>query len=204
MSEPDPLAEGDATAAELLAELEPLRFREAATAAEEEAAFRLRYRAVVEMGMLPATAFRDGRERDLDDAGAVQILGWEATRPIATCRLVLPAEGRPLPLETAFGVVLPAGHAIVEWGRVVVDPAWRGDGHSIFLGLAARGWLSMRARGYAAAVGATPKRLLALFDALGFAVTVIGPPRIYWGEERVPFLCEGRPTIRGLEKLRPQ
>jgi N-acyl-L-homoserine lactone synthetase len=194
------LHEGDVIAADLLASLEPLRFEEAAGERDQEAAFRLRFRAVVEVGMAEVADRRDGVEADPFDASAVHILGWDGDRAIATCRLVLPSPGQRLPLEAAFDLELAPGEPVVEWGRVVVDPAYRGDGHSVFLGLAAQGWRSMRSRGFSAALGATPRRLLALFEALGFAITVLGPPRRYWGEERVPFLCEGRTTAPGLRR----
>jgi N-acyl-L-homoserine lactone synthetase len=194
------LAAGDALAAQLLADLEPLAFREVLGDKERDDAYRLRYRALAEMGVDGATAFPDGRERDEFDATAVQIVGCEAETVIATCRLVLPAPGRLLPMQTAFGLTLEKEDDLVEWGRVVVDPAYRGDGHSVFMGLASRGWLSLRARGFTRAIAATPKRLVALFDALGFAVTVLGQPRMYWGEERYPILCEGRAAIARLQR----
>jgi N-acyl-L-homoserine lactone synthetase len=196
----DPLAAGDGLAAALLAELEPLRFAEAAGAGECEDAFRLRRRAVVERGMVPDRPLVDGLERDEFDAGAVQILGWDGDRPVATCRLVLPAAGRALPVVTAFGLSVPDPARVVEWGRVVVDPGYRGDGHSVLMGLMARGWLSMRARGLTTVVAATSGRLVELFRTLGFAVTVLGPPRAHWGEERVPILCEAAAAVPHLAR----
>jgi N-acyl-L-homoserine lactone synthetase len=195
----DPLAVADAIATEMLAELEPFRFREAVDDAEREECFRLRYRAVAEFGLGPAESIADDLERDEFDPGAVQIIGRDDAVSIATCRLVLPAPGRILPAAHAFGIQLSGAVDVVEWGRVVVDPDYRGDGHSIFMGLAAQGWRSMRARGYVACIAATPKRLIGLFEALGFTVTVLGAPRSYWGEERYPILCAVRPTIERLE-----
>ena len=197
----DVLAAGDAIATQLLAELEPLVFVEAVSEAEREAAYRLRYRALAEMELDTTAAFPDGRERDEFDAMAVQIVGREGAQVIATCRLVLPEPGRLLPMQTAFGLLLDAQDDLVEWGRLVVDPAYRGDGHSVLMGLAARGWLSLRARGFTRAIGATPLRMVALLDALGFAVTVLGEPRMYRGEERCPILCEGRAAIPQLHRL---
>jgi hypothetical protein len=59
----------------------------------------------------------------------------------------------------------------------------------------------MRAFGFTAAVGATPERLVRLFDSLGFEVTVLGPPRLHWGEERCLIVCDGRMAIPGLERI---
>jgi N-acyl-L-homoserine lactone synthetase len=198
----EPLAAGDAIAADILAELEPFRFRETLDEGERQECFRLRYRAVVEFRLAPAESLSDGMERDEFDHDAVQIIGCDGARPIATCRLVLPAPGKELPAAHAFGFRLPGATSAVEWGRVVVDPDYRGDGHSIFMGLAAQGWRSMRARGYSTCIAATPKRLIGLFEALGFTVTVLGPARRYWGDERYPILCAARPTIQQLETRR--
>jgi N-acyl-L-homoserine lactone synthetase len=192
---------GDAIAANLLAGLAPLRFDQAKDEREREAAFRLRYRAVVERGMSAADNFPEGLECDAFDPDAVHILGWDGDRPIGTCRLVLPVPGRPLPIETAFGLHVEGSDRMVEWGRMVIDPDYRGRDHGVLMGLGARGWLSMRAFGFTAAVAATPERLVKLFDSLGFAVTVVGPPRVHWGEERCLIVCDGRTAIPGLERF---
>ncbi|MGD2071475.1 MAG: GNAT family N-acyltransferase [Gemmatimonadota bacterium] len=190
-----PLALGDDLAASILRSLEPLRFREAVDPRERQACFRLRHRAVREFDARAAERMPDGLEQDGFDPGAVQILGSDASGAIATCRLVLPEPGRPLPTEREFGLRISADREIVEVGRVVVDPGYRGDGHSILMGLIARAWLSMRDRGFTAAIGATPGRLVDLFDALGFQVSRLGPARMYWGEMRYPFLCEGGSAV---------
>lgn len=184
----DATAHRDGLAARILDSLRPLQFREATQAPEREACLRLRYQAVIERRLASAESFPDGLESDCFDADAVHVLGFDGDRPIAASRIVLPAAGRALPTVVAFGVHLPAAADVVEWGRIVVDPDYRGDGHRVFLGLAARCWLSTRARGYTTVIGATPKRLVALFDTLGFTVTVLGAARQYWGEERHPVL----------------
>ena len=193
------LTDGDAIARAILADLAPLEFGEARDAAEGAACLALRYRAVLEMRMAPAESWPDGLEHDAWDAEAVHVVGRHDRRPVATSRVLLPSAGRTLPTAAAFGLRLADPEGTAEWGRMVVDPAWRGDGHSVFLGLAAQSWLSMRARGFSRVIGATPRRLVALFDAIGFSVTVLGEPRRYWGEERVPILGEARPTIRRME-----
>jgi N-acyl-L-homoserine lactone synthetase len=190
---------GDALADEILAGLRPFRFRETAEPAEQTQCFALRYRALLEFDPASAGRFPRGEEQDEFDPQSVQIIGRDGEIPIATCRVVLPVAGQLLPMERAFGLAVSPTTPIVEWGRVVVDPAYRGDGHSIFMGLAAQGWLSMRARGYSMVIGATPRRLIALFDALGFAVKTLGPPRSYWGEPRVPILCGTASTVRELD-----
>lgn len=194
------LTMGDDLAASILEDLDPLHFGEAVDPIEREECFRLRFRAVLEMEMATADRFPEGLERDEFDAGAVQILGRDQARIIATGRLVLPGHGRLLPTEQEFGLRLSGELEVVELGRVVVDPGYRGDGHSVFVGLAAQAWLSMRARGFTAAIASTPQRLIKLFEALGFTVTVLGPPRPYWGVERYPIICDGRPAIPGIQR----
>jgi N-acyl-L-homoserine lactone synthetase len=86
-------------------------------------------------------------------------------------------------------------------GRVAIDRARRGEGHRLVMGLAARGWLAMEARGATIAIGVTPERLVAFFSRLGFPITVLGPPVVYWGEERVPILCDGARAAVALGQL---
>jgi N-acyl-L-homoserine lactone synthetase len=197
----DPFVVGDAIAADILERLAPLRFNEAKGKGERESGFRLRYRAVVERNMRASDNFPESLECDEFDPGAVHILGWDGERPIGTCRLVLPVPGRPLPIEEAFGLRVAGSDRMVEYGRMVVDPDYRGRDHGVLLGLVARSWLSMRTLGFTAAVGATPERLVKLFDALGFTMTVIGPPRVHWGEKRCLIVCDGRTAIPGLKRL---
>jgi N-acyl-L-homoserine lactone synthetase len=59
----------------------------------------------------------------------------------------------------------------------------------------------MRERGLTDVVAATPTRLAQLFGTLGFAVTVLGPPRMHWGEERIPFHCDGLATLSRIRHL---
>lgn len=195
------LERGAAIAHHLLSWLAPLRFDEASNDEEREAAYRLRYRAVVHEGMDDAARFPDGIERDEFDEDAVHILAWDANEPIATCRLVFRTSGRLLPFEKSFGPMSDTSSRTVEWGRVTVDERLRGDGARIFMGLAARAWLCMRARDYTTAVGVTPERLVRLIRALGFPVEVIGRPEIHWGTERVPILCTGEDAVLALEQM---
>jgi N-acyl-L-homoserine lactone synthetase len=194
------LSRGDALAQQLLAWLHPLRFEEAGAQEQREAAYRLRYQAVIEEGMEPTPSAADRLERDAFDDGAVQILGWDGAEAIATCRLVLSGAGPCLPLEESFGPVARAG-PVAEWGRVVSDRRLRGEGARIVMGLAARGWLSMRSRGVVTAIGVTSPRLVTLFRALGFPLVVLGTAQVHWGVRRVPVICEGPAAVQMLEHL---
>lgn len=195
------LAIGDAVVNGVLSALAPLRFAEAKDHRERECAFRMRYRAVVERSMAAARMFPDGLERDDFDSRAVHVLAWDGERPIGTCRLTLPAEGEPLPIEQDFGVKIEQPTVTVEVGRMVIEPSYRGEGHRTFMGLASCGWRCMRARGLTEVVASTPPRLVTLFEALGFVVTALGPTRIHWGEERTPFHCDTLATIPRIQEL---
>jgi N-acyl-L-homoserine lactone synthetase len=197
----DPSTEGGRVAADLLAWLAPLRFLEAADDEAREACYRLRYRAVVEVGMEAADRFGGQIESDAYDEQAVHILGWDADTPVATCRLVFRGDGHRLPLETVYDLPQKGLDRVVEWGRVAIHSSRRGDGHRLFMGLAARAWLSMESRGSTTAVGVTPERLVRFFRALGFPLTVLGPPKVYWGEERSLVLCDGPAAVRMLGEL---
>jgi N-acyl-L-homoserine lactone synthetase len=205
IARPDPgedlLASGDAVVRKVLASMAPLRFESASDEGEREAAFRLRYRAVVERNMTAAEQFPEGLEQDEFDSRAIHIVGWDGERPVATCRLVLPEDGQRLPLEQDFCIELAAREQTVELGRMVIEREHRGAGHRMLIGLASRAWLCMRERGLTDVVAATPARLAQLFGTLGFAVTVLGPPRIHWGEERIPFHCDGLATLSRIQQL---
>ena len=194
------LAAGDAIAADLLSQLQPMRFAEATNEREREAAFRLRYRAIAELGLASLQEYPDGLDCDDLDADATQIVGWDGETPVATLRIVQRSDGRALPVEVAFNLDLGSGASVVEWGRLVVDPNYRGDGHSVLLGLAARAWVSMRSLGYSTALGATSKEIIGLLEGIGFAITVLGPARMYLGAERYPILCEARTSVPRLER----
>jgi GNAT superfamily N-acetyltransferase len=194
------LAAADALAADLLSQLQPMRFVEAVNEREREEAFRLRYRAIAELGLASLQEYPDGLDCDELDADAMQILGWDGDTAVATLRIVQRSDGRALPVESAFSLDLGSVASVVEWGRLVVDPNYRGDGHSVLLGLAARAWLSMRSLGYTTAVGATSKQIISLLEGIGFAITVLGPARMYLGAERYPILCEARTSVTRLER----
>jgi N-acyl-L-homoserine lactone synthetase len=201
VTEAEILARGDAVAMALLRWLEPLRFAEAADERQREASYRLRYKAILEVGMEDSARFPAEMERDEFDSDAVHIVGWSGAEAIATCRLVFPSPHRPLPFENVFGPLCDAPGPLVEWGRVTVDSRLRGEGGRIFMGLAARGWLAMRSRGLSTVVGVTPEPLVALFRALGFPIVVRGAPRRHWGVERVPIICAGPVAVEALEHL---
>src|SRR5262245_22108443 len=97
----------------------PIRFSVAQSLAEREAAYRLRYQALLDRGAKPAD-FPDGLEHDEHDERALQILGWDGNNPIATGRIVLPAPNILLPTEQAFGLTIEPRGQVVDIGRYTV------------------------------------------------------------------------------------
>ena len=58
-------------------------------------------------------------------------------------------------------------------------------------GLAARGWLEARSRGFQRVVGIASDEAMALYAGLGMTVTPLGPAGEHWGEQRRPIEIAG-------------
>jgi hypothetical protein len=187
----------DRLAGRLLAGARELRVAVAGTRAEREAAYRLRYRQVVEGGWASPDALPTGMEYDAYDAAALQVCAWRGAALVGTLRLVLPDQGRPLPVEAAFEIEIAPSGAVAEAGRLVIAPGWRGDpAHRAWGALFARAWLSLRARGFAVLAGTASPRMVGQLRALGLPFEVHAPARRHWGEDRHPVRldpAEGRP-----------
>jgi putative hemolysin len=171
----------------LLAAMSSLRVTVATAEAEREATFRLRYEQVVAHGWAAHTELANGLERDAYDAAALHVGAWDADVLAGTVRLVLPAPGRRLPVEAAFGLTVEPSGAVVEAGRLVVAPAYRGDpAHGIWGALFARAWLALRAEGFAVLAGAASAAMVARLTQLGLPFEILAPAQAHWGEERHP------------------
>jgi N-acyl-L-homoserine lactone synthetase len=177
----------DAFADLALRRVAPARFDVAATAAEREAVWRLRAQIMVERGWIPAGSFPDGMERDRFDDRAMLIVGWHGGDITATARLVFPAPGERLPTEAAFGLTAEPAGEIANLDRVIVPRAWSGPAHRMLAALAGYSWQVLRAHGYTCFIGPVSPAALRLYRQLGWVGTPLGPPRVYWGEER--FSC---------------
>jgi N-acyl-L-homoserine lactone synthetase len=181
------VVELDRLSERLLAAAAPLRVALAATDAEREAAYRLRYEQVVAHSWAPRGTLAPGAESDAHDADALHVLAWHDGAAAGTLRLVLPAPGRRLPVEAAFELDVEPRGAVVEAGRLVVAPRFRGDpAHRIWGALFARGWLSLRERGFSVLAGAASPRMVARLRALGLPFEILAPARPHWGEDRHP------------------
>jgi N-acyl-L-homoserine lactone synthetase len=180
----DPVAIADRVAETALAAV-PQRLATAASDAERDAVFRLRYRTVVEMGWARPEELPDGIERNDDDDGAIHVIAWNGDDLAGAARIVLPCEGKTLPLVREFGVQVNPED--VEVGRTIIVPHLRGDAHhALVVALYAQCWLEMRSRGFTELVSAVPPRLVEVYRALGFNVIELGPAQEHWGEPRFP------------------
>jgi N-acyl-L-homoserine lactone synthetase len=169
----------------------PLTFR-TAERSERDAIFRLRYECVIEKGWARPEDYPDGLERDAYDDDAVHVTAWEGDGLAGTVRLVFPAPGRRFPIEEEFGLRLERPEEVVDGGRLVVAPGYRGDsGHQVLTGLFAQAWVEARKRGLDVFAAVAPPGVIKLYRQVGFDITVLGSPRPYWGEERAPILISG-------------
>jgi N-acyl-L-homoserine lactone synthetase len=164
-------------------------FTIAADAAAREAAYALRYRAVIEQGWANESDLPDGRECDAYDDHAVHILCWDEGAPVATGRLVLPGKlppGQGLPTEQACGLLVQPPGQVVDVGRMSVARSHQTHRHSVFIGLLARLYMEVQRQGYDVACGIMSARTRSMMRLLGLQLEVLGPERLHWGEPRAP------------------
>ncbi len=176
----------DALAGSLVEKARPLRFDIAQSTAERETAYRLRCQALIERGAATPEDFPDGLEFDEHDERATQVLGWDGNRAVATGRLVTPEPGKLLPTEQGFGLTIQPHGEVVDIGRYVVLGEYAQKESRYFTGLLGFCWLEARGRGYFRVCGTASRGMLRHYRRLGFIVTELAPPHIYYGEERFP------------------
>jgi hypothetical protein len=176
-------------ATQLIARAEPLRFQVARSHDELEVVYRLRHDQAVARGWIAAGDFPDGLERDEDDDQAVTITAWDGDTLAATARLVPPVHGRLLPTERAFDLRIEPRGQVVDSGRLAICSRSRLGQHRVFLGLVARVWLEMHALGFAQSCGVVSRAMERLYRVCGLQLTILGAPRVYWSEERLPALA---------------
>ncbi len=144
----------------------PVRFEVAQSTPAREAAFRLRYQALVDRGAIKPEEMPDGLERDDQDDRAIQVVGWDGNTAIATGRLVTPVPDQPLPTEQAFGLVIEPRGEVIDIGRYTVSRDYAQKEGRFFVGMLGFCWLEYR--------------------RIGFIVTELAPPHSYYGEDRYP------------------
>ena len=169
----------------------PIHFCVAQVEAERQAAYRLRYQAIIERGWLQPEDLPGGIEHDEYDDDALHLIAWDGEAPAAACRLILPSLERLLPTEAAFDIrVMPAGE-VIDAGRFVVARAYSSQEHLLLACLLARTWLEVRARRFLALLrGLRSRGMLRVFSRMGFRYQELAPPRFYWGCERFPLLFD--------------
>jgi N-acyl-L-homoserine lactone synthetase len=192
------LLTADEFARGLVAAAAPVRLEVAATQAEREAVYRLRYEVVVSRGWARPEELPEGMETDSFDERAIHILGWDGGDLVATARILLPSEGAALPTEQAFGLTIEPRGQVADMGRQIVSPAYSSPQHRLFAGLLARTWLEIRAAGYSLICGDFSASMLRLYRMLGFKVTPLGSPREFWGEQRSPILVDVASSVSEL------
>jgi N-acyl-L-homoserine lactone synthetase len=184
------LAKMGTLAARLVARATPIRLGVAHSPAELEAVHRLRCRIVIEQGWAQPVDLPDGVERDAYDDRAVQVVAWDGAVLAATSRLVLSIPGQPLPTEATFGLAIEPRGRVVDVGRVCVAPTYRGMDHRIFWALLGQTWIEMRARGFTEVCSILTPSFARTYQRWGLQVMILGAPRPFWGEKRLPALIQ--------------
>jgi len=105
---------------------------------------------------------------------------------MATGRLVMPTQGQLLPTEESFNLVIEPRGEVVDIGRFTVLRDYAQKENRYFVGLLGFCWLEMRARGYLHVGGTASPGMLRHYRRIGFRVTDLAAPHLYYGEERYP------------------
>jgi acyl carrier protein len=177
----------DRLAAEAVAAAAPVRVAIAASPAEREAVYRLRYHHVIQADWATPEELPDEREHDGFDARAVHIVAWSGDQAAGTCRLVFPDPTERLPVEVVFELVVEPLRRAPTLDRLLVEAGHRGG--AVTSALLARAWQELRRRGFESASAIATEPVMRLLGGIGLELTVLGGPRLYWGEERYAVLC---------------
>ena len=180
----------DVLAARVVLWAAPVRFRVARSVAEREAVYRMRYRVVIDRDWGRAADFPDGLERDTFDDRAIQIIGQDGNRIVASSRIVLPAPGQPLPTEKGFGLEIEPRGQVADWSRTIVANEYSNSSHLVLAGLVAQSWIETRRQGFFNICGTFSQGMIRLYGRLGLHFSVLSSPRRYWNEERVAVCLE--------------
>lgn len=177
-----------------------LRFGVARSPDERDAIFRLRYQEVVERGWSKPDEYPDGRECDEHDDDASQIGAWEGDTLAGCARLIFPAAGHALPIETSFNIIIEPQNEVVYLSRILIAPAYRAkQGHHLLLGLLGASWLELRAKGFYHLCGAFSESVLPVFQQVGAHVVSLAV-QDFWGEKRHACYIDMQQTAVSLSK----
>lgn len=185
----DTLRRIDAVAVTLVGRAKPIKFRVAADLDDVQTAQRTRAEALLARGRATADELPDGLEVAEGDEQAIHILAEIEGRPIGTCRLIFPEDGRRLPMEERSGAsVLPK--PCVELGRMAVLHEAGASHGAVMAGLVGAAWLEVRQHGENRICGTVSYTMLRLCRRLGFSVEVVGPEVELLGAPHVPIMFE--------------
>lgn len=174
----------ESVARRFLSRVAPVRFTVAASPAEKEAVYRLRFLVVTEQGWARPEDFPNGLETDACDEKALHLVGWDGEALAATARLVLPELGRRLPSEEAFDTTIEPRGRFADMGRIIVTEPYRDAQHRMLLALMAYAWLRAQEHGSIDICGTFTPAMIKLSSLMGLVIIPVGPPRLYWGEKR--------------------
>ncbi len=88
--------------------------------------------------------------------------------------------------EDAFGLTIEPRGQVVDIGRFTVAHELAVKENRYFAGLLGFCWLEARSHGYIRVCGTASPGMLRHYRRLGFIVTELAPPHVYYGEERFP------------------
>jgi acyl carrier protein len=177
----------DRLAADAVAAAAPVRIAIAASPAERDAVYRLRYQHVIQAAWATPEELPDEREQDGFDARAIHIVAWSGAQAVGTCRLVFPDLTERLPVEAVFELVVAPMRSAPTLDRLLVEPGHRGG--PLTSALLGRAWHELRRRGFGSASAIATEPVMRLLRGLGLELTVLGGPRMYWGADRYAVLC---------------
>jgi N-acyl-L-homoserine lactone synthetase len=196
------LAALETLSSSLIAKAAPVHFGVAQSLADKEAAFRLRSQALIARGSATPADFPDGMEHDAHDERAIEVVGWDqSNRVMATGRIVLPSHDHLLPTEEAFGLTIEPRGEVVDIGRFTVAHDLAAKENRYFVGLLGFCWLEARRHGYMRVCGTASPGMLRHYRRIGFIVTELAPPHVYYGEERFPCWYDVIGSAQALLKL---
>jgi N-acyl-L-homoserine lactone synthetase len=182
----EPAAAWDRLAGRLVDAVAPIRLGVAASPADRDAVYRLRYQVVVERGWAAPSEYPDGLERDHYDDVAVHLVAWQGDALVATGRVVFPTASRLLPTEEVFELSVEPPGRVADFGRMVVAREARRGGYALYLALLAGEWRVARERECTSACGILTPSMIRLAERVGVKVRILGAARWHWGAERLP------------------
>jgi N-acyl-L-homoserine lactone synthetase len=175
-----------------------LDFRVATGPEELHAIHRQRRQHVSSAGWHAGDGSDDGEEKDGYDADAIHLGAWDGDVLAGSARVILPSTAGRLPTEEAFELRIEPASKVVECGRWVVAEAYRDRAHRVSMGISGLACLQVVLRGYRFWAGMTTPRVIALWQALGFRLETLTPPRLVLGAERVAVRCDLHASLPGL------